>query len=128
MRTSCGSASTDAPGSDHVTGPDQRLPREFFARSGLDVAPDLLGCLLSFGGVTLRLTELEAYAGPGPIAGSDLDVVSGYMDRLTGQGLSSRTIARRLSALKTFFRFLQNEGRLDADPSALVHAPRQGQS
>ena len=27
------------------------------------MAPDLLGCLLTFGRVTLRLTELEAYAG-----------------------------------------------------------------
>ncbi|XGX80455.1 Putative 3-methyladenine DNA glycosylase [Terrabacter sp. BE26] len=40
-----------------------RLPRDFFARSSVEVARDLLGCLLSFGGVTLRLTELEAYAG-----------------------------------------------------------------
>ena len=29
----------------------------------MEVAPDLLGCHLSYGGVTLRLTELEAYAG-----------------------------------------------------------------
>jgi len=50
------------------------------------------------------------------------------MDHLTRQGLASRTIARRLSALKTFFRFLQSEGRLEADPAALVHAPRLGQT
>jgi DNA-3-methyladenine glycosylase len=42
---------------------DHRLPREFFARPSVEVAPDLLGRHLSFGGVTLRLTELEAYAG-----------------------------------------------------------------
>lgn len=46
-----------------VTTDDRRLPRDFFARSSVEVARDLLGCLLSFGGVTLRLTELEAYAG-----------------------------------------------------------------
>ena len=40
-----------------------RLPRDFFARPSVEVAPDLLGCHLSFGGVVLRLTELEAYAG-----------------------------------------------------------------
>jgi DNA-3-methyladenine glycosylase len=45
-----------------VTAPDA-LPREFFARPAVEVAPDLLGCLLTYGGVTLRLTELEAYAG-----------------------------------------------------------------
>lgn len=46
-----------------TTRSDGRLPREFFARSVLEVAPDLLGCRLSFGGVTLRITETEAYAG-----------------------------------------------------------------
>lgn len=40
-----------------------RLPRSFFAREVLDVAPELLGCRLVAGGVTLRLTEVEAYAG-----------------------------------------------------------------
>ena len=42
---------------------DDRLPREFFARPAVEVAPDLLGRLLTYGDVTLRLTELEAYSG-----------------------------------------------------------------
>lgn len=37
--------------------------REFFARSALAVAPDLLGAHLRLGPVTVRLTEVEAYAG-----------------------------------------------------------------
>lgn len=41
--------------------------RAFFARTSLEVAPDLLGCLLTsrsaLGVVTLRITEVEAYAG-----------------------------------------------------------------
>ncbi len=40
-----------------------RLPREFFARPVLEVAPDLLGCQVRHAGVTVRLTEVEAYAG-----------------------------------------------------------------
>src|SRR5664279_2404736 len=44
-----------------------RAGRTFFARSSLEVAPDLLGCLLVVdrppGPVTLRLTEVEAYDG-----------------------------------------------------------------
>lgn len=40
-----------------------RLPREFFARSSLELAPALLGCRLSHAGVTVRITEAEAYAG-----------------------------------------------------------------
>ncbi|WP_082176931.1 DNA-3-methyladenine glycosylase [Arsenicicoccus sp. oral taxon 190] len=39
------------------------LTRDFFARPVLEVAPDLLGCVLRHGPVSLRLTEVEAYAG-----------------------------------------------------------------
>ena len=42
-------------------------PRDFFARNALDVAPELLGCLLTSrleqGTVTVRITEVEAYLG-----------------------------------------------------------------
>ncbi|MFI7589370.1 DNA-3-methyladenine glycosylase [Spongisporangium articulatum] len=39
------------------------LPREFFDRDSRRVARDLLGCVLTLGGVSVRLTELEAYLG-----------------------------------------------------------------
>lgn len=43
-------------------------PREFFNRGALDVAPDLLGCVLlarsaDGGAVAVRITEVEAYTG-----------------------------------------------------------------
>jgi DNA-3-methyladenine glycosylase len=40
-----------------------RLTRAFFARPVLEVAPELLGCTVACAGVTLRLTEVEAYDG-----------------------------------------------------------------
>jgi DNA-3-methyladenine glycosylase len=40
-----------------------RLTRAFFARPVLEVAPELLGCTVSHAGVTVRLTEVEAYGG-----------------------------------------------------------------
>jgi DNA-3-methyladenine glycosylase len=40
-----------------------RLRRAFFARPVLEVAPELLGCTVSHAGVTVRLTEVEAYDG-----------------------------------------------------------------
>jgi DNA-3-methyladenine glycosylase len=39
------------------------LPRSFYDRPALDVARDLLGAVVVAGGVSLRLTEVEAYAG-----------------------------------------------------------------
>ena len=43
------------------------IPREFFARHSVEVAPDLLGCVLEHetadGLVAVELTEVEAYAG-----------------------------------------------------------------
>ena len=39
------------------------LARAFFARPVLDVAPELLGCELTHAGVSVRITETEAYAG-----------------------------------------------------------------
>ena len=41
----------------------RRLGRAFFARNVLSVAPALLGCTVGHAGVTVRLTEVEAYAG-----------------------------------------------------------------
>jgi DNA-3-methyladenine glycosylase len=45
----------------------QPLPRAFFARPAVEVAPDLLGCVISHstaeGLVAVRLAEVEAYAG-----------------------------------------------------------------
>ncbi|GMA39992.1 DNA-3-methyladenine glycosylase [Mobilicoccus caccae] len=40
-----------------------RLGEEFYDRPVLEVAPDLLGCIVRHGPVAVRLTEVEAYAG-----------------------------------------------------------------
>ena len=47
--------------SDQPVG--RRLSRDFFSEDVLDVAPALLGATLTHAGVTVRLTEVEAYAG-----------------------------------------------------------------
>lgn len=41
------------------------LEREFFDRPSPEVAPDLLGKVIAHGPVAIRLTEVEAYGGPG---------------------------------------------------------------
>lgn len=44
------------------------LPPSFYNRDALEVAYDLIGCTLSVGEVSLRVTEVEAYRFPGDSA------------------------------------------------------------
>ena len=44
------------------------LPKHFYARDVLEVAPELIGMHLHRGGVALRITEVEAYRWPGDTA------------------------------------------------------------
>ncbi len=50
--------------------------------------------------------------------------VSDYMSALASAGMSARTQARRLSALRQFFLFLLREGIRADNPTAEVEAPR----
>jgi integrase/recombinase XerD len=47
-----------------------------------------------------------------------------YLSSLQSRGLSARSRARRLSALRQFYRFLQREERLPANPVELLDSPR----
>ncbi|THV42913.1 DNA-3-methyladenine glycosylase [Glycomyces buryatensis] len=50
--------------------PGTALDRSFFARDSLAVAPELLGCTVSANGVTIRVTEVEAYRQDDPASHS----------------------------------------------------------
>lgn len=54
--------------------------------------------------------------------------IQSYMKRLSGAGMAASTQARRLSALRQFFRFLQAERIRDDDPTQAVDAPRQARA
>ena len=47
-----------------------------------------------------------------------------YFAALEARGLSARSRARRLSALRQFFRFLQREEQVKANPVELLDSPR----
>ena len=53
-----------------------------------------------------------------------LDAVKGFLAQLHRAGLSKRSAARKLAALRTFSRYLRREGLLDADPVALLGTPK----
>ena len=57
-------------------------------------------------------------------AGCDTDTLRRYMAGLQREGLSARSAARRLSALRQFHRFLLREGVRAEDPTSLLDAPR----
>ncbi len=57
-------------------------------------------------------------------AGADAALLQSYMASLQTTGLSARTAARRLSALRQFHRFLLREGVRADDPTQLLDAPK----
>jgi integrase/recombinase XerD len=74
----------------------------------------------------LDLTDFGAFTerrGIG-VARADAALVQAYMAGLQTTGLSARTAARRLSALRQFHRFLLREGVRTDDPTTLLDTPR----
>jgi len=69
------------------------------------------------------LEDAVAVLGAGAVMAGP-EALRGYLQGLAAQGLSPRTQARRLSALRQFYRFLAREGRRRDDPTELLDAPR----
>jgi integrase/recombinase XerC len=71
---------------------------------------------------------LDDYFGGGTWSWNTVDrlAVRAYLSELTSRSLKRRTIARKLSAARSYFRFLQKEGIVSANPARHVRAPKQG--
>ena len=86
---------------------------------------------LAVNSVSAYARDLGHFAGclrdSGSTEVSGAELVRRYLDRLYSEGLSSRTIARRLTTLRNFHGFLIREGVLDTDPLAGIPLPRQWQ-
>lgn len=61
-----------------------------------------------------------------PLDQASVEDLRAYLVQLGAAGFSSRTAARRRSALRQYFRFLFAEGHRADDPTATLDAPRQG--
>ncbi len=59
-----------------------------------------------------------------PLERATPDSIVGYLERLRAADLRPASIARRLSAVRGFYRHLVREGALDRDPTEHVEAPR----
>jgi len=64
--------------------------------------------------------------GSRPLAEADVDDIRAYLARLQATGMAPRTSARRLSALRQFYKFLLSEGFRADDPTAMLDGPRLG--
>ena len=50
--------------------------------------------------------------------------IRGYMAHLTRRGLAKRSIARQLSAVRSFYRWMHRDERVDVNPARAVSTPR----
>jgi integrase/recombinase XerC len=72
------------------------------------------------------LTEFTSFVGPEiPVAEIETGRIRAYVYSLNGKNKSS-SVARKLSAMHTFFRFLIKERILVQDPAATISRPKQG--
>lgn len=75
---------------------------------------------------TRDLAALRTYTDP--LTGGDFpdaQLLKGYLNHLYTQKLSSRSIARHLSAIRSLFHFLVAEEQVAADPTEHLSSPRQ---
>jgi len=64
------------------------------------------------------------YGGPWTWAGVDRLAVRGYLGALQQRGLAKRSIARALSALRTFYRFLNTTQGIEVNPARATRTPK----
>lgn len=60
------------------------------------------------------------------LATAGSDDLRRYLGRLDDAGMAERTVARRLSALRQFYRFLATDGLRADDPTMSLDSPRRG--
>ena len=62
-----------------------------------------------------------------PLGPGGRGAVAAYLLQLKNDGRAPATISRRLAALKSIYKFLINEGRLEADPTENLESPKKVQ-
>ncbi|HUA83546.1 MAG TPA: site-specific tyrosine recombinase XerD [Bryobacteraceae bacterium] len=71
--------------------------------------------------------DLERFSSEIKLPASEIlaEHVASYVDSLYRAGLSARSIARHITTLRNFYRFLAREGQIDRDPTEFLAAPKQ---
>ena len=51
-------------------------------------------------------------------------MIRGFMADLGEKGVSRQTVARKIAALRSFYKYLQRDGRVNINPARIVHTPK----
>ena len=54
----------------------------------------------------------------------DADIVRDWMESMMDKGNNATSVKRRLSALRSFYRFALMRGKVDKDPAHVVEGPK----
>ncbi len=73
----------------------------------------------------LDLDDFKRFLGEADLGKVDYLVLRKYLATLKEKNLGARTVNRRLSALRSFFKFLAREGFLKANPILSLSSPKQ---
>jgi integrase/recombinase XerD len=78
----------------------------------------------SLAAYALDLARFEGFSGGNLEQNSSIDNLHRYLNSLYDSGLGSRSIARQLTTLRGFFRFLVSEGIIAKDPTEHMESPK----
>ena len=59
------------------------------------------------------------------LLGASVQHVRGFLAQLRANGVEPRSVARKISAMRHFYRFAGNDGLVQQDPMLMVESPRQ---
>lgn len=81
---------------------------------------------LTIAAYTRDLTDFNTYLGEKPeLTAVNRDDVRGFLDHLTSRGLDGRSIARKVSTLRHFYKHLLLDRQIKLDPTLNIDSPKQ---
>ncbi|MBF0331109.1 MAG: tyrosine recombinase XerC [Candidatus Omnitrophica bacterium] len=76
----------------------------------------------------LDLEEFFKFHGSEDVKGVDYPALRRFLAQLRSLDRKPRSVARKLSSLRSFFKYLQREGVVEKNPAALVQSPKLDKS
>jgi len=70
------------------------------------------------------LAEFVEFVGPEALKEIDHPLIRAYMGQLYERGVSKATVARALSSIRSFFKWMGRERMIESNPALLVAAPK----